>query len=116
MSETNETVDDIVREMNKNTSWIDDSPGKRDIPKHGLAELLRMIAHCLDAAVKREIPPIERIVRDAIISYTEQYVNAPNDETEREIQHRAEVANEWLRQHGFAEEPTNWSKEEIPCL
>ena len=74
------------------------------------------LADRLDAAYRREAKSIERIVRDAIIDYTEQYVNAPNDDVEREIQHRAEVANNWLKQHGFAEEPTNWSKEEIPCL
>lgn len=59
---------------------------------------------------------IERIVRDAIISYQEEYVKAPNDQTEKEIQRRAEVANKWLVDHGFAEEPATWSKEEYPCL
>lgn len=119
MSEANETVADVLAEWRDCLDSADpiiwDDPRIPSLVRteinhqKGYAKRLE-IAHMHDALI------IERIVRDAIISYTEQYVNAPNDETEREIQHRAEVANNWLKQHGFDEEPTNWSKEEIPCL
>lgn len=118
MSAANETVADILAEWRDCLDSAD--PIIWDDP---IRSLMRTeINHQKDYAKRLEIAHmhdaliIERIVRDAIISYTEQYVTAPNDDVEREIQHRAEVANEWLSQHGFAEEPTNWSKEEIPCL
>ena len=59
---------------------------------------------------------IERVVRDAIVSYQEMYPTAPNDDTEREMVKRAHAANRWLRIHGFKQEKVFWDKEEQPCL
>ena len=59
---------------------------------------------------------IERIVRDAIVSYMEDYPNAPNSDCEHELIDRAEFANEWLAAHGLETEDLKWSKEEPPCL
>ena len=59
---------------------------------------------------------IERVVRDAIVGYMEDYPNAPNDECERELVDRAKFANEWLEAHGLEKEDLKWSKEEPPCL
>lgn len=70
----------------------------------------------IEAAMKREADSIERIVRDAIIDYIGLYPSAPNDDAERELRERAAIANAWLKQHGFEEEPFHWSKEESPCL
>ena len=47
---------------------------------------------------------IERIVRDAIISYEKLYQIAPNDDCERELKERAAIGNKWLKDHGFEEE------------
>ena len=59
---------------------------------------------------------LERLVRDAIISYQEMYPRAPNDDCERELIERAEKANKWLVDHGFEPEKFTWRKEEAPCL
>ena len=59
---------------------------------------------------------IERVVRDAIVGYMEDYPNAPNDECERELVDRAKFANEWLEAHGLEKDDLKWSKEEPPCL
>lgn len=59
---------------------------------------------------------IERVVRDAIVGYMEDYPNAPNDDCEMELVDRAEFANEWLESHGLEKEDLKWSKEEPPCL
>ena len=101
----NETIADIIAEMR----------GMGNYQRYS-GDHARVLANRLEAAHRREAQSIERIIRDAIIDYTEQYPHAPNDDVERELKARANTANEWLKQHGFAEEPTNWSKEEIPCL
>lgn len=59
---------------------------------------------------------IERVVRDAICSYEEFYPSAPNDDCERELRERADVANKWLVEHSFEPEKFTWSKEVPPCL
>lgn len=59
---------------------------------------------------------LERLVRDAIISYQEMYPRAPNDECERELKERAEAGNRWLEAHGLKPEVLNWSREEAPQL
>ena len=59
---------------------------------------------------------IERIVRDAIVSYMELYTDASNSDCEHELIDRAEFANEWLEAHGLEKEDLKWSKEEPPCL
>ena len=69
-----------------------------------------------EAAHKREVDGVERLIRDAIIGYSEQYVNAPNDDVERELKERAARGNAWLAAHGFEEEKVIWSKEETSCL
>lgn len=70
------------------------------------------LADRIEACGKKEAAEIERIVRDAIVSYQEAFPVAPNDGTENELMKRTEVANAWLRRHGFIEEKTIWSKEE----
>lgn len=59
---------------------------------------------------------LERLVRDAIISYQEMYPRAPNDDCERELKERAEAGNRWLEAHGLNPEVLNWSREEAPQL
>ena len=108
MANKNETIPDVVREL-------------RACPADGLVGLLfklaaDALADRIEAAWKFEAQAMERIIRDAIIGYVEDYSLAPNDDVERELKERATVANEWLKQHGFAEEPTNWSKEETSWL
>ena len=46
-------------------------------------------------------PKLERIIRDAVISYNEMFPSAPNDDCENELRERAKVANGWLKDHGF---------------
>lgn len=48
---------------------------------------------------------IERIVRDAICGYNEMFPEAPNSDAEEELRQRARVAQEWLADNGFKEEP-----------
>ena len=108
-----ETIADVVRKIRNEIAELRRvSPNVRSIA----ADWWEARADEIDAAHKLEAQSIERIVRDAIIDYTEQYPHAPNDDVESELKARANTANEWLKQHGFPEEPTNWSKEEIPCL
>lgn len=59
---------------------------------------------------------IERIVRDAIISYQEMYANAPNDDVEYELIERAKLGNAWLVANGYQPEPTCFEKGELSCL
>ena len=94
----NETLADIVNAMR-------DEYARRGGSFHGgdAIDWLRY-ADRFEAAAKREADSIERIVRDAIIDYSEQYVNAPNDDVERELKERAARGNAWLVAHGFAEE------------
>ena len=79
-------------------------------------ELLLGYAAMVEEANASEALEIERVVRDAIIDYSEQFVNAPNDDAERELKERAFRANAWLEAHGFKAEQVIWSKEETPCL
>ena len=112
MTDTHETIADIIAAKRRLAAEM----GKALGDQHASVEMLKDDADRIEAAHKLEVQSIERIVRDAIIDYTEQYPHAPNDDVERELIARANTANEWLKQHGFAEEPTNWSKEEMPCL
>lgn len=66
--------------------------------------------------LNEENESIERIVRDAICSYQESFPRAPNDDCERELIERADKANKWLVEHGFAPERLMFSREEMPCL
>lgn len=59
---------------------------------------------------------MERIVRDAIISYEELYKEAPNDDVEREIYERCAIAQGWLVAHGFERQEVSFDKEESPNL
>lgn len=80
-------------------------------PEVGALEL--KLAEDIEAAWKRESAAIERIVRDAIISYLEWFHSAPNDDSEAELKQRAETVNAWLVSHGFKPEVVTWSKEEV---
>lgn len=79
-------------------------------------ELLLGFAEKVEEANAAEASEIERVVRDAIIDYSEQFVNAPNDDAERELKERAARGNAWLVAHGFNAEQVIWSKEGTPCL
>ena len=107
MANENETIKDIAtefRELAKNSS-------------DGIIAVKgEVIADRIDAALKRDAEKIERIVRDAVVDYNGMYTCAPNDEAEREVVERAEIANEWLKAHGMEPEPFYYSKEETPCL
>ena len=59
---------------------------------------------------------MERIVRDAILSYEQLYKDAPNDDSEREIIERCAIANGWLVSNGFARQAVSFDKEESPNL
>ena len=71
-----------------------------------------------EAAKMREAPEeqMERIVRDAILSYEQLYRDAPNDDSEREIIERCAIANGWLVSNGFARQAVSFDKEESPNL
>ena len=71
-----------------------------------------------NVAKMREAPEeqMERIVRDAILSYEQLYKDAPNDDSEREIIERCAIANGWLVSHGFARQAVSFDKEESPNL
>ena len=103
----NETRADITAEMRQGfgKSW-------HDIDRewaHGLADRI-------EAAEKREADSIELMVRDAIRSYSDLYVDAPSDNAERELKERAARGNAWLVAHGFAEEKVIWRRGETICL
>ena len=70
----------------------------------------------MNKEVAIEAAKIERIVRDAILSYEQLYKEAPNDDAELEIIQRCEVANDWLAAHGFARQAVSFNKEESPNL
>lgn len=74
------------------------------------------IRECMTEAGDVKENGIERIVRDAIISYQEMYANAPNDDVEHELIERAKLGNAWLVANGYQPEPTCFSKDEISYL
>ena len=88
---------------------------RADIPTIFERPISSYLAQVIDL-LKEESRLIERIVRDAICSYEESFPSAPNDDCERELKERAELANKWLVGHGFEPEKFKWSKEEAPCL
>ena len=98
-----QTVEDAVAELRTHMRF-----------RHDTA--IKAIAANIGLAYMNEARSIERIVRDAIIDYSEQYVNAPNDDVERELKERAARGNAWLVAHGFDAEQVIWSKEETPWL
>lgn len=93
-----ETVDDIVNEV------IEDYPGVDCFDAH-----VREIGERTKRAYDRENKEIERLIRDAIVSYRMSYDGAPNEECKRELRERAEKGNRWLARHGFAEESFEFS-------
>ena len=102
-----ETIADIIAEMRQGTRL----PGfwrSCDLNK-----ILCYHADRLEAAHRRDCASIERIVRDAILSYGEMFRIAPNDKSEAELKARAEMANAWLERHGFTREEITWTKEEV---
>ena len=68
------------------------------ISKSKILELFR------EECMKNRDPKLERVIRDAVISYNEMFPSAPNDDCENELRERAKVANGWLKYHGFEEE------------
>ena len=68
------------------------------IGKSKIVELFR------EECVRNRDPKLERVIRDAVISYNEMFASAPNDDCENELRERAKVANGWLNDHGFEEE------------
>lgn len=64
----------------------------------------RKVLEGADECVKNRDPQLERIIRDAVISYNEMFPTAPNSDCENELRERAKVANGWLKDHGFNEE------------
>ena len=80
-------------------------------------EVNNMLRQAADM-IEREAPEeqMERIVRDAILSYEQLYKDAPNDDAEREIIERCAIANGWLVSHGFARQAVSFDKEESPNL
>ena len=101
------TVVDIVTWLRRRAAENEKALGDQ----HTIVEQDRNLADLIEKAVKDEAQPLERIVRDAIIGYQEEFPHAPNDDCERELKERAAIANAWLVAHGFEEEPTIWSKE-----
>lgn len=87
--------------------------GDLDWSSEEVGEHFLKLAEEIETAQKRESEAIERIVRDAIISYLELFPSAPNDDAEAELKQRAETANAWLVSHGFKPEAVIWSKEEV---
>ena len=57
-----------------------------------------------EECVRNRNPKLERVIRDAVISYNEMFPYAHNDDCENELSERAKIANEWLKDHGFEEE------------
>ena len=53
----------------------------------------------------------ERIMRDAIISYSLDVLVAPSEEAKCDIVNRARFANRWLVSHGYEPEITHITKE-----
>ena len=134
-NERQETIVDIVREMH-NLGRIDEKSIDK-IPRRLQALGLRTYADRIETAAKREREAtsenssqvgnsakmraaleeqMERIVRDAILSYEQLYKDAPNDDSEREIIERCAIANGWLVSHGFARQAVSFDKEESPNL
>ena len=68
------------------------------IGKSKIVELFR------EECVRNRDPKLERVIRDAVISYNEMFASGPNDEWANELRERAKVANGWLNDHGFEEE------------
>ena len=134
-NERQETIADIVREMH-NLGRIDEKSTDK-IPRSLQALELRTYADRIETAAKREREAtsenssqvgnaakmrdapeeqMERIVRDAILSYEQLYKDAPNDDSEREIRERCAIANGWLVSNGFARQAVSFDKEESPNL
>lgn len=87
--------------------------GDLDWTSEEVGEHFLGLAEEIETAQKRESATIERIVRDAIITYQGMFPSAPNDDAEAELKQRAETANAWLVSHGFKPEELTWSKEEV---
>lgn len=84
----------------------------------GASEISRRYEPRLRESISREAKVMERIVRDAIVSYLELYSTASGPNIEQEIIERAMTANLWLAAHGFKQETLDFKKEgtSIQCL
>lgn len=121
-----ETIPDIIAEIRKK------HPAEEYPAEYGGGEVpnkMRLLADRIEAAwnrreicdrMNREVgildKQMERIVRDAILSYEELYKEAPNDDVEREIYERCAIAQGWLVAHGFERQEVSFDKEESPNL
>ena len=79
-------------------------------------ELTKKVCDRMNREVEVRDKQMERIVRDAILSYEELYKEAPNDDVEREIYERCAIAQGWLVAHGFERQEVSFDKEESPNL
>ena len=70
-------------------------------------------AHAILRDYRAEARSIERLIRDAIVSYDELYKMSPNDDCERELKKRAAIGNKWLNDHGFVDEKVFFDEEEV---
>ena len=120
------TIPDIIAEIRKK------HPAEEYPAEYGGGEVpneMRKLADRIEAAwnrreicdrMNREVEistaQMERIVRDAILSYEELYKEAPNDDVELEIYERCAIAQGWLVAHGFERQEVSFDKEESPNL
>lgn len=79
-------------------------------------ELAEKVCDRMNREVEILDKPMERIVRDAILSYEQLYKEAPNDDVEQEIFERCAIAQGWLVAHGFERQKVSFDKEESPNL
>ena len=79
-------------------------------------KLAEEICNRMNREVEISTAQMERIVRDAILSYEELYKEAPNDDVELEIYERCAIAQGWLVAHGFERQEVSFDKEESPNL
>lgn len=78
--------------------------------------LAKEICDRMNREVEISTAQMERIVRDAILSYEQLYKEAPNDDAEQEIYERCAIAQGWLVAHGFERQKVSFDKEESPNL
>ena len=81
-----------------------------------LLNLAKEVCDRMNKEAKVEAEQIERIVRDAILSYEQLYKEAPNSDAEQEIFERCAIANGWLVANGFNRQKVSFDKEESTNL
>lgn len=81
-----------------------------------VVELTKKVCDRMNREVEIRDKRMERIVRDAILSYEELYKEAPNDGVELDIYNRCAIAQGWLVSHGFERQKVSFDKEESTNL